>query len=123
MTTLLPYLNKYRLVTPEVYEDLALQGANATKVERLMAELPRSGENFLARFIKCLQESARDEPGTCHEQIADVLEEELKLRNSPGRITTHLHALYPPPPPPPPPPAPSSQVPVFNNGLLKVEGS
>jgi len=74
--TLLPYLNKYRLITADVYEKLTLQSTNATKVEKLVAELPRSGEDFLERFIKCLRHSAKEEPGTCHEQIADILEEE-----------------------------------------------
>jgi len=53
-------------------------------VERLVAELPRSGEDFLERFIKCLRHSAKEEPGTCHEQIADILEEEAKCQNSQG---------------------------------------
>jgi len=83
--TLLPYLNKYRLITADVYEKLTLQSTNATKVERLVAELPRSGEDFLERFIKCLRHSAKEEPGTCHEQIADILEEEAKCQNSQGK--------------------------------------
>lgn len=83
--TLLPYLNKYRLITADVYEKLTLQSTNATKVERLVAELPRSGEDFLERFIKCLRHSAKEEPGTCHEQIADILEEEAKCQYSQGK--------------------------------------
>jgi len=83
--TLLPYLNKYRLITADVYEKLTLQSTNATKVEKLVAELPKSGEDFLERFIKCLRHSAKEEPGTCHEQIADILEEEAKCQNSQGK--------------------------------------
>ena len=87
-----------------VREELALPTANAAKVDKLVAELPRSGERFLERFIKCLQESAEEEPGTSHEQIADVLQEELRCRNSPGimlaiskSVCRELLASYPGP--------------------------
>lgn len=81
---LLPYLNKYHLITADVHEELILQTTNATKVERLVAELPRMGDNFLDSFIKCLRDSVEEEPGTCHGQIANELEEELKHQTSPG---------------------------------------
>ena len=43
-----------------------------------MAELPKKGADFLERFIKCLRESLEEEPGSFHEEIADILEEELQ---------------------------------------------
>ena len=81
---LLPYLNKYHLITADVHEELILQTTNATKVDRLVTELPRMGDNFLDRFVKCLRDSVEEEPGTRHEQIANDLEEELKHPTTPG---------------------------------------
>ena len=49
---------------------MTLQATHAAKVDKLVAELPRIGANFLERFIKCLRESVEDEPGTSHGQIA-----------------------------------------------------
>ena len=43
-----------------------------------MAELPRSGTDFLERFIQCLRQSV-EQTGTSHEQLANALEE-LKLQ-------------------------------------------
>lgn len=48
-----------------------------------MAELPKKGADFLERFIKCLRESLEEEPGSFHEEIADILEEELQ---TPGMV-------------------------------------
>ena len=79
---LLPYLIKYHLITANLEQELELKTTiHDTKVDRLVAELPRKGEHSLELFIKCLRESAN---GTNHEDIADFLEEELELRNSPG---------------------------------------
>ena len=82
---LLPYLNKYHLITPDIHEQLlTLPADHGTKVDRLLAELPRRGERFLQLFIKCLRESVEQDPGTSHGRIADALEEELKLQNTSG---------------------------------------
>ena len=43
-----------------------------------MAQLPRSGTDFLERFIQCLRKSV-EQTGTSHEQLASALEE-LKLQ-------------------------------------------
>lgn len=82
---LLPYLIKYHLITANLEQELELQTTtHDTKVDRLVAELPRKGENSLELFIKCLRESVKEVSGTYHEGIADILEEELELRNTPG---------------------------------------
>ena len=82
---LLPYLIKYHLITASFQQELELQTITPNnKVDRLLAELPRKGENSLELFIKCLRESVIDEAGTNHEAIADIFDEELKRRNSPG---------------------------------------
>ena len=83
---LLPYLNQYRLITADFYEELTLQATHAAKVDKLVAQLPRSGADFLERFIKCLRESVKDEPGTFHGQLADAIEEELKLQITRGKL-------------------------------------
>ena len=77
---LLPYLNKYRLITADFHEQLTLQATHAAKVDKLVAELPRSGADFLEHFIQCLRESAEvEEVEATHQEIADALEE-LKLQ-------------------------------------------
>ena len=82
---LLPYLIKYHLITASFQQELELQNITPNnKVDRLMAELPRKGENSLELFIKCLRESVTEVAGTNHKSIADILDKELKLRNSPG---------------------------------------
>ena len=91
---LLPYLIKYHMITSDVHEELTLQTTNAAKVNKLVAELPRSGEHFLERFIKCLRESEKDEPGTPHKQIADTLEEEQRCQSSPGIVSQVLRAVH-----------------------------
>ena len=97
--SLLPYLNQYRLITTDFHEQLTLQATHAEKVDKLVAELPRSGTDFLERFIKCLRESVEDEPGTSHGQIAEALEEELKIQATRGKsdkplatVCCHLYA-------------------------------
>ena len=82
---LLPYLNKYRLITADFHEELTLQATHAAKVDKLVAELPRSRADFLERFIQCLRESAEEEPGTSHHQIAEAIEEEFKLQIAHGK--------------------------------------
>ena len=78
VTILRPYLNEYHLITADFHEELTLQATHAAKVDRLVAELPRSGTDFLERFIQCLRESV-EETGTYHGEIANALEE-LKLQ-------------------------------------------
>ena len=84
--SLLPYLNKYRLITADFHEELTLPATHAAKVDKLVAQLPRSGADFLEHFIQCLRESVEDEPGTFHGQIADALKEELKLQITRGKL-------------------------------------
>ena len=84
--SLLPYLNKYHLITAEFHDELTLQTTHAVKVDRLVAELPRIGGDFLERFIKCLRESIEEEPATSHGQIADALEEELEFQKTQGKV-------------------------------------
>ena len=95
VTTLLPYLNKYHLITADFHEELTLQATHAAKVDRLVAELPRSGRDFLDRFIQCLRESVEEEPGTSHHEIAEALEEELKIQATRGKLVVDMFcALY-----------------------------
>ena len=76
---LLPYLNKHHLITADVHEELTLPATtHASKVDRLLAELPKKGAGFLECFIKCLRESMEEEPATFHGEIADILEKELQ---------------------------------------------
>jgi len=84
--SLLPYLNKYHLITAEFHDELTLQTTHAVKVDRLVAELPRIGGDFLERFIKSLRESIEEEPATSHGQIADALEEELEFQKTHGKV-------------------------------------
>ena len=84
--SLLPYLNKYHLITAEFHDELTLQTTHAAKVDRLVAELPRIGGDFLERFIKCLRESIEEEPATSHGHIADALEEELDFQKTHGKV-------------------------------------
>ena len=80
---LLPYLIKYHLITANIQEELSLPTTTHTaKVDRLVAELPKKGENSLERFIKCLRDSMSEAP--THRNIADIFEEELNLRSAPG---------------------------------------
>ena len=76
--SLLPYLNEYHLITADFHEELTLQATHAAKVDKLVAELPRNGTDFLERFIQCLRKSV-EQTGTSHEQLANALEE-LKLQ-------------------------------------------
>ena len=85
VSVLLPYLNQYCLITADFHEELTLPATHAAKVDKLVAQLPRSGANFLERFIQCLRESVKNEPGTSHGQIADALEEELKIQITRGK--------------------------------------
>ena len=87
---ILPYLNKYRLITADFLEELTLQATHAAKVDKLVAELPRSGADFLEHLIQCLRESVEDEPATAHGQLADALEEELKLQITHGNIAIDI---------------------------------
>ena len=81
---LLPYLNKHHLITAKVHDELTQQTiTHASKVDRLVAELPMRGVDFLERFIKCLRESVEEEPGNSHEEIAEILEKELQ---TPGMV-------------------------------------
>ena len=82
---LLPYLNKYRLITADFHEQLTLQATHAAKVDKLVAELPRSGADFLEHFIQCLRESV-EQTGTSHGELADAIEEELKLQITHGKL-------------------------------------
>ena len=75
---LLPYLKEYHLITADLHEELILPATHAAKVNKLVAELPRSGADFLERFIQCLRDSV-EETGTSHGLIANSLEE-LKLQ-------------------------------------------
>ena len=59
-------------------------------MDKLIAELPRTGDNFLECFIKCLRESVVEQPGTSHLEIADAFEEDLKHQNTPGMILATL---------------------------------
>ena len=80
---LLPYLIKYHLITANIQEELSLPTTtHIAKVDRLVAELPKKGENSLELIIKCLQGSTNEAP--CHGNIADIFEEELNLRSVPG---------------------------------------
>ena len=91
--SLLPYLNKYRLITADFHEELTLQATHAEKVDKLVAQLPRNGTDFLERLIQCLRESVEDEPATAHGQLAYALEEELKLQITHGN--TAIDSLVP----------------------------
>ena len=80
---LLLYLSRYHLITANIQEELALpMTTRIAKIDRLVAELPKKGENSLKLFIKCLRDSTNEAPS--HGSIADTLEEEVKLRSAPG---------------------------------------
>ena len=80
---LLPYLIKYHLITANVREELTLpMTTHIAKIDRLVAELPKKGENSLELFIKCLRDSTNE--ASSHGNIADTLEEEMKLQSVPG---------------------------------------
>ena len=80
---LLPYLIKYHLITANIREELTLPTTtHIAKIDRLVAELPKKGENSLELFIKCLRDSTNE--ASSHGNIADILEEEMKLRSAPG---------------------------------------
>ena len=85
VSVLLPYLNKHHMITTDLYEELTLQTTtNAAKVDRLVAELPKRREDYTECLIKCLRESAKEEPATSHAEIANVLEKELRHQNTSG---------------------------------------
>ena len=48
----------------------------------IRAKLPKKGENSLELFIKCLRDSTNE--ASSHGNIADILEEEMKLLSAPG---------------------------------------
>ena len=85
VSVLLPYLNKHHMISTDLYEELTLQATtNAAKVDRLVAELPKRREDYVECLIKCLRESAKEEPATSHAEIANVLEKELGHQNTSG---------------------------------------
>ena len=85
VSVLLPYLNKYRMITTDLHEELTLQTTtNAAKVDRLVVELLKRGGDYLVCLIKCLRESAKEELATSHAEIATVLEKELGRQNTSG---------------------------------------
>ena len=84
VSVLLPYLNKHHMITTDLYEELTLQTTNAAKVDRLVAELQKRREDYVECLIKCLRESAKEEPATSHAEIANVLEKELGHQNTSG---------------------------------------
>ena len=85
VSVLLPYLNKYRMITTDLHEELTLQTmTNAAKVDRLVVELSKRGGDYLECLIKCLRESSKEEPATSHAEIANVLEKELGHQNTSG---------------------------------------
>ena len=73
---LLSYLHTHHLITADVYEELTLPATHASKVDRLVAELPKKGTDFLKRFVMCLRESIEECPS--HRKVADILEEQLQ---------------------------------------------
>ena len=85
VSVLLPYLNKHHMITTDLYEELTLQTTtNAAKVDRLVAELLKRREDYTECLIKCLRESAKEEPATSHAEIANVLEKQLRHQNTSG---------------------------------------
>ena len=84
VSVLLPHLNKHHRITTDLYEELTLQTTNAAKVDRLMAELQKRREDYVECLIKCLRESAKEEPATSHAEIANVHEKELEHQNTSG---------------------------------------
>ena len=84
VSVLLPYLNKYHMIT-NLHDELTLPTTtNAAKVVRLMAELPKRRGGYLECLIKCLRESAKEEPATSHDEVANVLQKELERQNTSG---------------------------------------
>ena len=85
VSVLLPYLNKYHMITTDLHDKLTLQTTtNADKVDSLVAELPKKREDYLECLIKCLRESAKEEPATCHAEIANIIEKEVGHQNTSG---------------------------------------
>ena len=90
VSVLLPYLNKYHMLTTNLHDELTLPTTiNAAKVDKLMSELPKRRGDYLECLIKCLQESVKEEPATSHDKIANVLEEELEHQNTSGMPFYH----------------------------------
>ena len=85
VSVLLPYLNKCHMITTNLHDELTLPTTtNAAKVDRLMSELPKMRGDYLECLIKCLQESAKEDPATSHDEIANVLQKELEHQNTSG---------------------------------------
>ena len=85
VSVLLPYLNKYHMITTDLHDELTLPTTtNAAKVDRLVAELPKRRGDYLEYLIKCLRESVKEEPATSHDKIANVLEKELEHQSTSG---------------------------------------
>ena len=85
VSVLLPYFNKYRMITTDLHDELTLPiTTNAAKVNRLMSELPKMRGDYLECLIKCLQESAKEDLATSHDEIANVLQKELEHQNTSG---------------------------------------
>ena len=85
VSVLLPYLNKYHMITTNLHDELTLPTTiNAAKVNRLMSELPKTRGDYLECLIKCLRESVKEEPATSHDKIANVLEKELGNQSTSG---------------------------------------
>ena len=90
VSVLLPYLNKYHMLTTNLHDELTLPTTiNAAKVNRLMSKLPKMRGDYLECLIKCLRESVKEEPATSHDKIANVLEEELEHQNTSGMPFYH----------------------------------
>ena len=85
VSVLLPYLNKYRMITTDLHDELTLPiTTNAAKVDRLVAELLKWRGDYFGCLIKCLRESVKEEPATSHDKIANVLEKELGHQSTSG---------------------------------------
>ena len=92
--SILPLLNQDGLIPHEEYCELLnipQTDTNHDRIDRLFAIIPSCGrDDFLMLLIRCLRESAHDEAGVAHEELADSLQQALdsyvpELSDSPPR--------------------------------------
>ena len=82
VNTILPYMNRYQLLTRDENEKLTNPYTTTSdKVNYLVEILPRKGNGWLDKFILCLDDSTE---GTGHSKIIEELKHAKQLEGEKG---------------------------------------
>ena len=84
---------QYMLTDDELYR---LQNTNHTRGERidlLIQILPNKGDSWWGKFLWCLTESSTHPGLSVHEELANLLAEELHKQQTNNKVSYQLHPV------------------------------